>query len=65
MTMMAKLSDAEFTRRVVEDIIERDRVSQLSDVALVTEIIQKVPINQHTALIEEACTRLDPQWVDR
>lgn len=50
---------------ILDGMAEQERCAKLSNDALVDEILSRLPFTELDYLIEEACTRLSPQWPDR
>lgn len=50
---------------LARELEERERVRKLTNEQLVDDILNRLPFSELDALIEEACTRLDPGWEHR
>lgn len=60
-----KTEEEKLAASLIPDIAEMERVEKLTNQQLVEEIFERVPYGAHDWLIQEACTRLDPDWAKR
>lgn len=65
MRLDEEFSPEEIAEALHRDMMERGRVQGLTNEQLVNEILARMPFTELDALLEEACTRLDPEWVGR
>lgn len=64
-----KLTDPDKELRLIKyllgDMREQDRVKRLTNQQLVHEILNALEFTGADILVEEGCTRLDPEWATR
>lgn len=59
------MTEQEIVEALARDLVDQERVSNLTNQQLVEEILSRMDFSELDTLIEEACTRLDPEWATR